>query len=250
MNKSNRIIFVLALVMIGGTALGMSYLRVNQKLGLPGVKATPIPGSPRMNIYLPPTVLDYDSVDMPTDTNVLNGLPHDTSFAARNYTAPDKSWLQMHVVMMGTDRTSIHKPQFCLKGSGWDIDNAQSVPDTVRMQAPHPYDLPVMKMVSSKEVKAHDQPVTVRGIYVYWFVAHNDLTADHTTRMWRGAKHLLSTGELERWSYVSCFAVCLPGQENATYERMKKFIVASVPQFQLAANHPAENAGPPQTAFR
>jgi hypothetical protein len=58
MNKSNRIIFILALTLIGGTALGMSYLRVNQKLGQPGVKSAAIPGSPRLNLYLPEYVLD------------------------------------------------------------------------------------------------------------------------------------------------------------------------------------------------
>src|SRR5215475_10670505 len=99
MNKSNRILFVVALLLIGGTALGMNYLRTNQKLGTPGVKSTAIPNSPRMNLYLPPFVLDYDSVDVPTDTNVLNGLPHDTSFVARTYTAADKFWLTSRVVM-------------------------------------------------------------------------------------------------------------------------------------------------------
>jgi len=29
------------------------------------------------------------------------------------------------------------------------------------------------------------------------------------------------------------FAYCLPGQEDATFERMKKLIVASAPEFQL-----------------
>jgi hypothetical protein len=50
--------------------------------------------------------------------------------------------------------------------------------------------------------------------------------------MWWMAKNLLQTGELQRWAYVSCFSVCLPGQEDATFERMKKFLAASVPEFQ------------------
>jgi hypothetical protein len=247
MNKSSRILLV-ALAMIGVTALGMGYLRKNQKLGLPGVKWAVIPNSSRLQLFLPEYVLDYDSVEIPTDTNVLNGLPHDTSFATRTYTAMDKSWLQMRIVMMGTDRTSIHKPQFCLKGSGWDIDDAKSSMDMVHMEKPQPYDLPVMKLLSSRELKINNQPVIAHCIYVYWFVADNDLTADHTTRMWKSATHLLRSGELERWSYVSCFAICLPGQEDATYERMKKFIVASVPQFQLADNLHVQNRELSQTA--
>jgi len=52
-------------------------------------------------------------------------------------------------------------------------------------------------------------------------------------RMWSMAKHLLKTGVLQRWAYVSCFAVCPPGSEEATFERMRQFIAASVPEFQL-----------------
>jgi hypothetical protein len=79
------------------------------------------------------------------------------------------------------------------------------------------------------------QPVTVRGVYVYWFVADGALSGDMSgrERMWWMAKHLLQTGELQRWAYVSCLAVCLPGQEDATFERVKKFIAASVPEFQM-----------------
>jgi hypothetical protein len=45
---------------------------------------------------------------------------------------------------------------------------------------------------------------------------------------------LLTTGVLQRWAYISYFAVCEPGQEDAAFERVKKLIVASVPEFQLA----------------
>jgi hypothetical protein len=51
--------------------------------------------------------------------------------------------------------------------------------------------------------------------------------------MWQMAKHLLRTGELQRWAYVSVFAVCAPGQEDAAFERIKRFIAAAVPEFQL-----------------
>ena len=72
-----------------------------------------------------------------------------------------------------------------------------------------------------------------RGIYVYWFVADRELTADHLQRMWWMARDLIRQGTLQRWAYVACFSVCLPGQEEATYQRMKEFIAASVPEFQL-----------------
>ena len=156
----------------------------------------------------------------------------------------------MNVVLMGTDRTSIHKPQFCLTGYGWDIDNAKSSTDTVRVDSPYPYDLSVMKLVSFRDARLNEKSAQVKlcGIYVYWFVADNQLTESHWVRMGRMSTHLLATGELQRWAYVSFFSVCLPQDEAKTYERMKKFIAASTPQFQLTAGAPLVPRFSPQAA--
>ena len=85
---------------------------------------------------------------------------------------------------------------------------------------------------------------TIRGIDVYWFVAEDQLTGSHWTRMRSSATHLLQTGELQRWAYVFCFTTCRPGEEKATYEHMCKFLAASVPEFQLTTGPrlAAENA--------
>ena len=77
-----------------------------------------------------------------------------------------------------------------------------------------------------------------RGIFVYWFVADDQITADHNQRMWWMARDMIRKGVLQRWAYVTLFSVCLPGQEEATYERMKGFIASAVPTFQLATRPP------------
>ena len=252
MNKQKWACLLVALALIGGTGVALNRMKANQKLGEPGIKTAAIPGSKRMDVYLPPKVLDYNSVVIPTDINVLNGLPQDTSFAQRRYTAPDGDIMLCNIVLMGTDRTSIHKPQFCLTGSGWIISDANSSADVIHMERPAPYDLPVMKLVSSREFKPPGQSssFTVHGIYVYWFVADHELTESHWARMRRMSTHLLATGELQRWAYVSYFAVCQPGDEAKTYDRMKKFISASVPEFQLTVGAPAVRALSAQAALR
>jgi hypothetical protein len=78
----------------------------------------------------------------------------------------------------------------------------------------------------------------VHGIYVFWFVAHNAETTSHWQRVKWMTLGLLRTGVLQRWAYVSYFAVCKPGQEAAAFERMKKLISASVPEFQLPPDKP------------
>jgi hypothetical protein len=252
MNKQKWTFLLVALALIGGTAFTLVRMKANQRLGRPGILTTPIPGSKRLEVYLPPKVLDYNSVGIPTDTNVFNGLPHDTSFATRVYYSTNGGQLLCNVVLMGTDRTSIHKPQFCLTGVGWSISDAASSSDAIRVERPYPYDLPVMKLVTApRELKRKDGKSETRcGIYVYWFVADHELTESHWVRMRQISTHLLATGELQRWAYVSCFAVCSPGEEARTYEKIKKFIAASVPEFQLATGPPADRAVPPQAALR
>jgi hypothetical protein len=235
MNRQKWIILLAALAMIGGVGATLHRLKAGQTLGAPGIKTSRIPGSQRLDIYLPEDVLNYGSTNVPTDQGVLDGLPHDTSFAQRHYEAPgdQENWLGLMAVLMGTDRTSIHKPQFCLKGSGWDIDAGRSSEETIRIERPRGYDLPVTKLVLSQDFMVNGARQTRSGIYVYWFVADGQLTARHTARMWSSARHLLATGELQRWAYIGCLADCRPGDEDATYERMKKFIAAAVPEFQL-----------------
>ncbi|MGA2800889.1 MAG: exosortase-associated EpsI family protein [Verrucomicrobiota bacterium] len=233
MKKQKIFIFIVVLALIGGSAWALVWLRANQKLGAPGIKATPIPGSVRMNLDLPERVLNFTSERVPEDKTVLDMLPKDTSFAQRHYTAPDGFWVNVNIVLMGTDRTSIHKPEFCLPGQGWRID--QKTTANLSIDGAHPHQLQVAKWVITNFIQNTDgRKKEVRGFYVFWFVAGNEETPSHWRRLWGITRDLLTTGVLQRWAYVSYFAVCEPGQEDATFERVKKLIVASVPEFQLA----------------
>lgn len=238
MTRQKTILFAIALVLIGSTAVLLAHLRTNQKLGLPGVTTVPSKEADangiKVDVVLPAQVLGLGSEIIPVDKMVLDFLPKDTSYGQRRYRASDGSFETiLNVVMMGTDRTSLHKPQFCLGGQGWVIDDSLSSMVEIPVQKPSPYNLPVMKLVTTKHVTVDGHPVSARGLYVYWFVSHEGVTASHTDRMWSMASHLLRTGVLQRWAYVSCFSICQPGREAETFERMKQFIAAAVPGFQL-----------------
>ena len=233
MNTRKWLLSVVALLMIGSSAGILVRLKSHQRLGPPGVKTIPLAESKNLEVILPELVLDYTSERIEQDKIVIGILPKDTSYGQRRYKAPDDFCMRVNVVLMGSDRTSLHKPQFCLEGAGWHIDAAASGEESVHIERPLGYDLPVMKLLATRQFEHEGQVETFRGVYVYWFVAEDAYTAQHWQRMWWMARELFRTGELQRWAYISCFAVCLPGQEEATFERMKKFIAASVPEFQL-----------------
>jgi hypothetical protein len=239
MTRQKTILMVIALALIGSTAGLLAHFKGSQKLGLPGVKVVPSsetgPDGIKVDVVLPEKLLDFTSEAVPIDKLVVDFLPQDTSYGQRIYRAEDGFEITVNVVLMGMDRTSLHKPQFCLTGQGWAIDDHVSSVVKIPIHRPIPYEMPVMKLVATKEVKIQDQMQTARGVYAYWFVSHEGLTASHTDRMLSMAKQMLTTGVLQRWAYVSCFSACAPTAEEYTFNRIKSFIAALVPELHTSA---------------
>jgi len=190
------------------------------------------------SVYLPEKILNYTSEIRPITPETWHTLPKDTTYGQRAYKAPDGFEMGLNVVLMGTDRTSIHRPELCLSGIGWSIDPQELA--TVSVFEPHPYQLEVRKLTGSHPWEtATGEKKVQRVVFVYWFVADHELTAKPGQRMRWMARDLLLSGVLQRWAYVACASYCGPGQEDATFNRMKEVIAAAVPQFQLATGAPA-----------
>ncbi len=225
-------LFCLTLGLIGGTALALANIKSNRRLGNPGVIAAAIPGSPTLKISLPENIAGFTSSNVPTAKEVLSYLPKDTSYAQRHYVAADGLEVMANLILMGADRTSIHQPDYCLPGQGWQI--VDKTPVKIPISGSKNYDLPVQKWtVHNSFTTPEGQKVAVSGLYVFWFVADNNETDDYHAIQKSILYHLIRRGVLERWAYVSYFTYCAPGQEDATFARVKNLIAASVPEFQL-----------------
>ncbi|HEX3628452.1 MAG TPA: exosortase-associated EpsI family protein [Verrucomicrobiae bacterium] len=223
---------VVALVLIAGTAAALAWLRANQKLGEPGVIATQIPGQVQMQIALPEHVLDFTSTNIPEPAVVLGYLPPDTSYAERMYSAPNGLRIQSTAILMGADRTSIHRPEYCLPGQGWRIDKKETA--TIPIIDKTPYQLQLARWNLSTSIQQPDgSKATAFAVYVYWYVTKDDETPDHDKMLEKMTLHLFRTGDLQRWAYISYFTVCGPEQQDAAFSEIKRFIIAQVPQFQL-----------------
>ena len=247
---------VVTLVLIVGASAFLATQHARQKLGPPGLRVVNEPmycldGGASTNapifvssnrVFLPPRVLNYFS-QQGFISSVMTNLPRDTVFGRRMYGRTNGPVIDCQVVLMGADRSSIHKPQYCLNGSGLSIVGTE--PAAVRVARPLAYDLPVMKLNLRRELRDENgAPRTQSGVFVYWFVADRELTASHADRMWWMARDMLRTGVLQRWAYVICSAPCAPGMEEATFGQMKEFIAAAAPEFLLATGSPAVAAEP------
>jgi hypothetical protein len=253
MNRQTWSILITVLSLIGGVAMFLNTQRSRQKLGQPGVKiiseatygidrGVTNHGEGRFvartnSVFLPARVLDYVSEPLPVERVVLNALPADTLFANRLYRRAGGFDINCQVVLMGSDRSSIHRPQHCLGGSGFTIVSQEKT--TIPISTPVRYALPVEKLTLRRNLQLpHGEQQSQGGVFVYWLVADNRLTADNQQRMWEISKEMLRSGTLQRWAYVICFAPCPLGREESVYEQMKEFLQAAVPEFQIAPRTP------------
>jgi len=225
------------LILIGSTAVILRQIDQHRRLGEPGlvmIRENVLDeqgGIVNTNtVALPVRVLDYESTNAPITKVELGYLPADTTYARKVYYRSNAYPLQANVVMMGVDRSSIHKPQYCLVGQGWQVLSEGG--DEIVLAGEPARRLPVWKMIAQQPQTLLDgREVMVKAVYVYWFVADGQVTARHEQRMWWMARGLLTSGTLQRWAYVSVLARCLPGQEDATYAQIKEFIAESTPRY-------------------
>lgn len=243
MKKNKWFVFSAMLFLIAGTAAALHWLGTHQRLGSPGIVATPIPGQVAMKIDLPAEIPGFSSTNIPESESELSYFPKDTSFARRLYTA-DGGTIAGTIVMMGADRTSIHKPDYCLPGQGWKILQKS----TATIPLANGSSLPVAKwVIGNSYIDQNGERKPYHAVYVYWFVADHEQTPDFYRRLWWLTRDMVSHGVLQRWAYVSYYSPCLPGQEDATFDRMKTLIAASVPKFQLSPDmSPAPAIAPRQ----
>ena len=246
MTRQTGIILFLVLALIGSSAAYLGQQQARQRLGVPGVVVTNEAvyvhdGAPTNapvllstnRVFLPAHVLDYDSEQGTVMPMTAAVLPKDTVYGHRLYGNSNRV-IDCQVILMGSDRSSIHKPEGCLLGTGFETISSDAA--AIHIQKPHPYDLPVRRLKLRRTIADADGNLRIQsGVFVYWFVADGDLTSEHVHRMWSMARRLLTTGVLQRWSYIICYSPCEPGREEETFSDLKEFIAAEVPEFHLTA---------------
>lgn len=186
------------------------------------------------SVFLPAVLPGIVSTVIDLHPSVWKTLPMDTTYGQRLYRMENGLPIQTTVVLMGSDRTSIHKPEFCLVGQGFTILETKEI--GIPISDSVDYVLPAMHMkVRAERRNAAGEVDAVEGVYLFWFVADGKIAARHSTRMTWMAKDLLTKGVLQRWAYVSCFAVCPPGRTEEVTQQIKRLAQRMVPRFQTTS---------------
>ncbi len=128
-------------------------------------------------------------------------LPKDTEGSRRLFKDKDGHELFCSVVLAGRDVTSIHRPELCLPGQGWKIQNEFTQP--IPVAAAPGGTLNVMRMNAARSIPLADgRTVQARSIFVYWFVGKDRITPYHWQRIYWSAKDRVLHNTNHRWAYI------------------------------------------------
>jgi len=183
---------------------------------------------------LPASVVGWDGKNEDVTKAEKLILPPDTQFAKRVYSGPSPGAITCQIVLSGNDRRSIHRPEACLRGQGWTIQNGGVIP----IKLTDGTNLQVMKLIIDRPVElSNGEKKTLRSIYLYWFASKTILTPLHHERLMHTYLDLLLFGRSNRWAYIIVNAPVLEGfapgglDESQTLDLLKRFISESAPKF-------------------
>ena len=156
-------------------------------------------------------------------------LPPDTGFSRRTYfllSDPSKQVL-LSLVLSGSDRTSIHRPELCLVGQGWTIDDSFSH----RFTYPGVGTFPATVLRTSRQVRIHGATRTVKSLFAYYFVSGDAVVATHWSRVSRDALNRIFHRKADRWAYIALQTQSDDGEEDAL-GRMQAILDGTLGAFQ------------------
>ncbi|MEO6845769.1 MAG: exosortase-associated EpsI family protein [Chthoniobacterales bacterium] len=195
-----------------------------------------------VTLTLPDSVGNAWGIDEPVSEAELALLPKDTEFAKKLYKTRNEQ-INCQIVLAGSDKRSIHRPEICLPGQGWNIKEEEVIP----IQLKSGKTLEVMKILIGRPIQNGNIKKELTSYYIYWFVGKDTTTPYHWTRIlktsWDRVFHKIN----HRWAYVIVSAPILKGfvydgkDEKETLDMLKKFIPEIAPSFMLSEKQASKN---------
>lgn len=194
---------IVILVLVAGAHLGIAQSQADQSADVPKTVA----------LDLPARIGPYRQAGQ--DQEVSEGVKEvlQTSLILmRRYTAPSGWPIDVTLVYAGATRRSLHFPEVCLVGQGWEIEE----------QTSHP----VGFLFRAKRL------VIVRGdnreAVLYWFKTGEELTGNFFLNSWHWAMDMLSSGDASS-CMVRISAPIAGRPDEDIFELLEEFSLQFVP---------------------
>jgi Protein of unknown function (DUF3485) len=180
-------------------------------------------------------------------------LPSDTAIVRMMYQTPVHDVVTASIILAGSERRSIHRPEVCLSGQGWSVIDERTIPVSIGQGGK----MPVRDLLIEKPVLMESgERRLVRAHYVYWFVGSEVTTPSNWTRMWLSTRDSILRNVNHRWAYPAVMAVVTDGfkpgeigERKRTADETLTLITALIqelaPKFQKSLMNPAAIATTP-----
>jgi hypothetical protein len=199
-------------------------------------------------MQLPDEIGELYGHDQAVSAAELYILPKDTTYARKTYGLPgadDPERILCSIILSGAERRSIHRPERCLPGQGWRIDDSHT--ETIPLASGR--NLEVTALLLEKPMILQDGTrLTRRQYFLYWFIGSGIATPSQTVRILMTYWDMLVHRVNQRWAYVIVAKDIAqswnPNGEtpDQTLAELKHFIHDSVPYFmksEMASQAPA-----------
>lgn len=156
-------------------------------------------------------------------------LPADTGYSRKIYVSladPSKQ-VFLSIVLSGRDRSSIHRPEYCLVGQGW----------TIRGQFIHEFafpgsgQFPATVLRVEKDLVAPGGSRKVPQLFAYYFIDADSTVATNWDRMTTDSWNRVVHGRSDRWAYVVVQTGSSDG-EDAALGRIQSILSGALPAYQ------------------
>ena len=182
---------------------------------------------------LPGTLVGLWGSDQPVSEAEKVILPADTEFAKKFYSDGLGSDIHCQIVLAGSEKRSIHRPEVCLPAQGWTIKSGEVVP----VKLADVKTLEVMKLIVSRPVTLNNGAQReLTSVFCYWFIGKNATTPHHFVRVLKTNLDMLLHNTNHRWAYVIVNAPVLEGFVSGgknlqqTTDRLEAAIAELAPQ--------------------
>ncbi len=217
-------------LLLAGTTIGLC-------MAFPNAATDPATG---MVMELPDRIPGCGTYEPPVSDEEKKWLPGDTGIMKRMYyplTSRDGEEARQRailatLILSGTDRRSLHRPEVCLDGQGWEIWKRE-----VETLAIGDGTLDVMDFYLRKKIHQQDGTLKqVRAHYVYWWIGKSTSTASDFERILITVLDNMFRNINNRWGYPSVMVNvdtdAGEGAEEEARQRAFEFIRQYAPMFQ------------------
>ncbi|MCC6796764.1 MAG: EpsI family protein [Candidatus Hydrogenedentes bacterium] len=159
-----------------------------------------------VTLDIPREIADYRARRDHEIDETTRAILEGSTIMIRDYAAPGGRYVQLSIVHAGSTRRSLHFPEVCLVGDGWEIVKQHQTPIGILFTAK---ELVLVKGERSEAV-------------LYWFKTGEHVTGDFFRNAFEWAKNQITFGEPTS-SMIKLTTPIGPGGERAAFDTLQDF---------------------------